>query len=145
MGKHQCRNFPIPKKNNKFINYYVSDGLQGNEFYKNASFKDKQGIIWFGGMNGITYFNPQDIINPAKTWNIRITDFFLHNNPVRKGMKSGIHNIINCPVFNAKEFYLSYKDNVFSIEFATLELNAPNTSTIFILLTMKNGLVCPKV
>lgn len=54
------------KKNNKFINYYVSDGLQGNEFYKNASFKDKQGIIWFGGMNGITYFNPQDIINPAK-------------------------------------------------------------------------------
>ena len=113
------------KKNDKFINYYVSDGLQGNEFYKNASFKDKQGIIWFGGMNGITYFNPQDIINPAKTWNIRITDFFLHNNPVRKGMKSGIHNIINCPVFNAKEFYLSHKDNVFSIEFATLELNAP--------------------
>ena len=40
-------------------------------------------------------------------------------------MKSGIHNIINCPVFNAKEFYLSHKDNVFSIEFATLELNAP--------------------
>lgn len=113
------------KRNNKFINYYVGDGLQGNEFYKNASFKDKQGIIWFGGMNGITYFNPQDIINPAKIWNIRITDFFLHNNPVRKGMKSGIHNIINCPVFNAKEFYLSYKDNVFSIEFATMELNAP--------------------
>lgn len=113
------------KKNNKFINYYVSDGLQGNEFYKNASFKDSQGIIWFGGMNGITYFNPQDIINPAKKWNIRITDFFLHNNPVRKGIKSGIHNIISCPVFNAEEFYLSHKDNVFSIEFATLELNAP--------------------
>lgn len=114
------------KKNKKFLNYYVGDGLQGNEFYKNSSFKDKQGTIWFGGMNGITYFNPQDIINPAKIWNIRITDFFLHNNPVRKGMKSGIHNIINCPVFDAKEFYLSYKDNVFSIEFATLELNAPD-------------------
>lgn len=117
------------QKNNKFINYYVGDGLQGNEFYKNASFKDKQGTIWFGGMNGITYFNPQDIINPAKKWNIRITDFFLHNKPVRKGMKSGIHNIINCPVFNAEEFYLSYKDNVFSIEFATLELNAPEHIT----------------
>ncbi|RGQ99618.1 two-component regulator propeller domain-containing protein [Bacteroides sp. AF26-7BH] len=113
------------KNNNKFINYYVGDGLQGNEFYKNASFKDSQGTIWFGGMNGITYFNPQDIINPAKKWNIRITDFFLHNSPVRKGMKSGIHTIINCPVFKAEEFYLSYKDNVFSIEFATLELNAP--------------------
>jgi len=113
------------KKNKKFINYYVGDGLQGNEFYKNASFKDSQGIIWFGGMNGITYFNPQDIVNPAKKWNIRITDFFIHNTPVRKGMKSGRHQIINCPVFNAEEFYLSHKDNVFSIEFATLELNAP--------------------
>lgn len=113
------------KKNKKFINYYVGDGLQGNEFYKNASFKDSKGTIWFGGMNGITYFNPQDIVNPAKKWTIRITDFFLHNKPVRKGMKSGIHNIINCPVFDADEFYLSYKDNVFSIEFATLELNAP--------------------
>ena len=113
------------KNNNKVINYDVGDGLQGNEFYKNASFKDSQGTIWFGGMNGITYFNPQDIINPAKKWNIRITDFFLHNSPVRKGMKSGIHTIINCPVFKAEEFYLSYKDNVFSIEFATLELNAP--------------------
>ena len=68
--------FPNSKrKTTNLSNYYVSDGLQGNEFYKNASFKDKQGIIWFGGMNGITYFNPQDIINPAKTWNIRITDF----------------------------------------------------------------------
>lgn len=113
------------KKNKKFINYYVGDGLQGNEFYKNASFKDSQGTIWFGGMNGITYFKPQDILNPAKKWTIRITDFFLHNNPVRKGMKSGIHNIINCPVFNAEAFYLSHKDNVFSIEFSTLELNAP--------------------
>ena len=44
--------FPNSKrKTTNFINYYVSDGLQGNEFYKNASFKDKQGIIWFGGMN----------------------------------------------------------------------------------------------
>lgn len=113
------------KKSGKFINYYVGDGLQGNEFYKNTSFKDSQGIIWFGGMNGITYFKPQEIVNPAKQWNIRITDFFLHNKPVRKGMKSGRHNIIDCPVFDAKEFHLSYKDNVFSIEFATLELNTP--------------------
>ena len=112
------------KKNNKFVNYYVGDGLQGNEFYKNTSFRDSRGIIWFGGMNGITYFNPQDIINPEKKWNIRITDFFLHNNPVRKGMKSGRHQIINCPVFQAEEFHLSHKDNVFSIELAALELNA---------------------
>ena len=33
---------------------------------KNASFADHNGILWFGGTNGITYFNPQEITNPAK-------------------------------------------------------------------------------
>lgn len=117
------------KKKKKFTNYYVGDGLQGNEFYKNASFKESDGTIWFGGMNGITYFKPKEIINPAKKWNIRITDFLVHNKPARKGMKSGSYNIIDCPVFDAKEFHLSNKDNVFSIEFATKEFNAPERIT----------------
>lgn len=109
----------------EFINYYVGDGLQGNEFCKNASFKDKNGILWFGGVNGITYFNPEDIIKPSKKWNVRITDFYLHNKPVRKGMRSGRHEIIDRPVFDAETFRLSHKDNAFSIEFATKEPNSP--------------------
>ena len=113
----------------RFINYYVGDGLQGNEFSKNASYKDREGIIWFGGMNGITYFNPQEITNPAKKWNIRITDFYLHNQSVRKGMKSGGYEIIDRPVFEAKEFQLSHSDNAFSIEFSTQELNSPERVT----------------
>lgn len=109
----------------EFINYYVGDGLQGNEFSKNTSLKDENGMLWFGGVNGITYFNPEDIIKPSKKWNVRITDFYLHNKPVRKGMKSGRHEIINRPVFDAEIFRLSHKDNAFSIEFATKEPNSP--------------------
>ena len=112
-------------ENKKTINYFVGDGLQGNEFSKNASFKDKNGTLWFGGMNGITYFNPLEIISPAKKWNILITDFYLHNTPVRAGMKSGNKEIIDRSVFEAKEYNLSYKDNSFTIEFATKEFNSP--------------------
>lgn len=112
-------------ENREFINYYVGDGLQGNEFSKNSSFKDENGMLWFGGVNGITYFNPEDIIKPSKKWNVRITDFYLHNKPVRKGMKSGRHDIIDRPVFEADTFRLSHKDNAFSIEFATKEPNSP--------------------
>ena len=35
-------------------------------------------------------------------WNIRITDFYLHNQPVRQGVLSGGREIINEPVFEAK-------------------------------------------
>lgn len=109
----------------RFINYFVGDGLQGNEFSKNASFKDKNSNIWFGGVNGITYFNPNEITNPAKKWNVRITDFYLHNIPIRKGVKSGNHDIIDEPVFDAQDFHLSYKDNAFTVEFSTIEYNSP--------------------
>lgn len=115
----------LHKESRQFINYYVSDGLQGNEFTKNASLRDANGTLWFGGMNGVTYFNPQEITNPEQEWNIRITDFYLHNHPVKKGMLSGGHEIIDRPVFEVESFHLSYKDNSFSIEFSTLELNSP--------------------
>lgn len=112
-------------QNHHFINYYVSDGLQGNEFAKNTSYKDPEGNIWLGGVNGITYFNPKDITSPEQKWTVRITDFLVYDKPVRKGMKSGNHEIIDRPVFEATEFYLSHTDNTFSIEFATREFNNP--------------------
>lgn len=40
-------------------------------------------------------------------------------------MKSGRYEIIDRPVFEAQKFHLAHKDNAFSIEFATMELNSP--------------------
>jgi hypothetical protein len=40
-------------KNQEVTNYYVTDGLQGNEFTKAASHQDEYGDIYFGGINGI--------------------------------------------------------------------------------------------
>ena len=57
-------NYGISKYDNeykKFINYDVTDGLQGNEFNGYAYYKNKEGYIFFGGINGLTYFNPLDL------------------------------------------------------------------------------------
>jgi len=48
-------------KENIFINYYNSDGLQGNEFSRGVFHKSHSGEIYFGGINGITFFNPSQI------------------------------------------------------------------------------------
>ena len=109
----------------KFNNYYVGDGLQGNEFSKNSTHKDQDGTIWFGGINGITYFQPENISSTSRKWDIRITDFLLNNQPVRAGSLSGGNPIIDCPVYEAKEFRLAHNDNTFTIEFSPLEYNAP--------------------
>lgn len=108
-----------------FNNFYVSDGLQGNEFSKNSSYKDADGTLWFGGINGITHFNPQEIKVTSKQWNIRITDFILRDRPVRKGTLSGGKPIIDSPVYEATEFHLSHNDNTFTIEFSPIDYDAP--------------------
>ncbi|GAB4045123.1 hybrid sensor histidine kinase/response regulator transcription factor [Spirosoma litoris] len=40
--------------------YFVQDGITHNEFNRIAHFQDKAGRIYFGGLNGITWFDPQD-------------------------------------------------------------------------------------
>lgn len=45
----------------KSTNFDASDGLQSNEFNTGSFFKSASGTMYFGGVNGLTYFNPKDI------------------------------------------------------------------------------------
>lgn len=67
------------RKEQIFRNYYKEDGLTHNEFNYASAFKDQQGKMWFGGMNGVQSFTPKDIIsqqeNPPLTW----TGFLKYN------------------------------------------------------------------
>lgn len=51
----------IDTKNNTVNNLSVIDGLQGNEFNGNAAFKSKSGELFFGGINGLNAFYPEDV------------------------------------------------------------------------------------
>jgi ligand-binding sensor domain-containing protein/signal transduction histidine kinase len=44
-----------------FENYTVKDGLQSNEFNSSAFAKDRTGRLYFGGIKGMTSFDPADI------------------------------------------------------------------------------------
>ena len=46
-----------------FRNYTVSDGLQGDEFSPNACARDAAGSLYFGGVNGLTVFDPDEIVD----------------------------------------------------------------------------------
>ena len=44
-----------------FNNYFLEDGISDNEFNQNSLFKGSDGTFYFGGINGINYFNPKDV------------------------------------------------------------------------------------
>ncbi len=109
----------------KFTNYNLSDGLQGNSFNERASFKSSKGILFFGGAQGLTYFYPDSIINDTYTGKVVITELKIFNKLVEIGEEYQGEVILNQSITSTEELELSYKHN-FSIDFAILNNVAPS-------------------
>ena len=108
------------------INFYSGDGLQGNEFCKNASYRDNQDRLWFGGISGVTYFSPNDVKADSNPWHVRIVALSIAGREVTTETLSGGKRAIDAPIFEASSVSLAHGDNAFSIYFATEELNCPD-------------------
>ncbi|MBV9574667.1 MAG: hypothetical protein JOY93_11490, partial [Acidobacteriales bacterium] len=98
-----------------FRNYDASDGLQSNEF-SDGCYQSADGEIFFGGSNGLNAFFPKDVRDNLYVPPVVITSFRIFNRPVPIGDKSVLKKAI--PYVNS--LTLSYRDNVFSFEFAAL-------------------------
>ena len=98
-----------------FRNYDVSDGLQSNEF-STGCYQGRDSEIFFGGSNGLNAFFPDKIRDNAYVPPIVITSFKIFNKPVPIGAKSVLQNAI--PYVDS--LTLSYRESVFSFEFAAL-------------------------
>ena len=107
------------------VNYYAADGLQGNEFSKRVSHRGERGELNFGGTNGVTVFDPRNIVNPGKKPQIHIADFYLKGQPIYQGTLSGRKVITDKPVSETTDFYFNHQDNSIDIEFSALEFHSP--------------------
>ena len=105
----------------KFVNYYVFDGLQGNEFSMGAAFKSKDGELFFGGTGGVTSFYPEKITDQRIPLTPFLTGLYLKNSSIVAGQKSGKREIINRFISDADTICLSYNDNMFTLEFSTFD------------------------
>jgi len=106
-----------------FRNFDVSDGLQSNEFNRAAYYQCRHGEMFFGGINGLNMFFPPAIKDNPHLPPVVITDFKLFNQPV--GLATNAETPLKKVIAATDEIRLSYKDNVFSFEFAALEYTAP--------------------
>lgn len=119
-------------------NYDKNDGLQANEFNRGSMAKTADGVMVFGGINGVTLFNPTDVRQERfepKTW---ITDFEVFNR-TDDGILSEIMG-------GAEKLRLSYDQNFFSLDFATLDYRNVERNTYKYRLTgVDNGWIETKV
>jgi ligand-binding sensor domain-containing protein/signal transduction histidine kinase len=98
-----------------FRNFDVSDGLQSNEF-SDGCYEGRDGEMFFGGSNGFNAFFPENIRNNPYVPPVAITSFKIKNKPV----PIGAHSVLKKAIAYVDSLTLSYRDNVFSFEFAAL-------------------------
>jgi len=113
------------KINCQFRNYDESDGLQGREFNENAALRTSKGELLFGGAYGFNIFNPRNIRHADKSQALTLTGLQVFNKTVGVGEKLNGHVILPQSISEARGITLRYNENVFSIEFAALDLSNP--------------------
>lgn len=109
---------------NSFINFREKDGLVGDEFNRYEYWKSPKGDLYFGGVNGFTYFNPEDVLQGNLLAPIKLTGLSIFNTPIEYQTNS---KVLDAPISYAKHITLNYAQNMFAIEFAYLNFSSPDT------------------
>jgi len=93
-----------------------ADGLRGDEFLLGALFKDKLGRLYFGGQEGLTYFNPENIVNNPYQPPIVLTGLTRQGETPITGEAAG----------QVQEISLRWPDTSFDFQFAALSYILPD-------------------
>lgn len=102
--------FLFDTKKNRFTQFGIDDGVQSMEFSGGAYFKDKDGVMYFGGINGFNFFNPDSVrinqyVPPVVISSIKVMDIRVKGEP--------------------DELILTYNQNFITIEFSALDFSIP--------------------
>lgn len=99
----------------KVRSFDAADGLQGNEFNLGAAYAGRDGRFYFGGVNGVTVFNPKDVAVDPSNPPVVLTSFRVFDRPVH----------LDTLISSTREIVLDYPQNFFSFEFSALAFSAP--------------------
>jgi len=109
----------------KLIRYDKNDGLQGNSFKVASSYKGASGRLYFGGINGLNYFYPEQIHSNKIPAVPVITDLLINNEePEIGGPDSGKNRIKNSVSF-CHRLQINYLQNNFELFFSSMHFANP--------------------
>lgn len=98
----------------KFRNFTILDGLQSNQFNAGSYCRKEDGYMLFGGINGITSFRPETLINNPYTPQPVINRLFVHNREVKPDDETGI---LQDNIAYVNHITLSSSQNSFALSF----------------------------
>lgn len=100
------------REKESFTNYYADDGLHVTEFSPNSSTAYKDGMLMFGGSEGVVYFEPSQVKEIRRTLHVKITDVTVSDRVVEPD--------------GGNRYTLNYNDGSCTVSFAAKEYSAPS-------------------
>ena len=100
----------------RFVHYFESDGIGGNQFNERASCILPDGTLVFGGTHGITWFNPLD--TPAKrTVPLVFENLTIHNKLVMPSDDGPMDKLLS----EKPDITIRHNQNAFGISYSALD------------------------
>lgn len=106
----------------KFTNFTGGNGIENNNFNYSASIMDRRGRIYFGGINGLIVFKPEELVSNQEIPEVVINKLVIFNKTAIPG-KPG--SPLVKPIYNTDEIKLKRKQNSFTLEFVAMNFINP--------------------
>ncbi len=102
-------------KRETFRNYFYEDGIQNQIFEQKLIYKHDDGILYFGGNEGVTYFAPEEVLSvPIKAPNLILKALQINYETVLPG--DG-HQVLEQSLHYTSSVTLSHKQRSISIDY----------------------------
>lgn len=102
--------------------FHKAQGLVGDNFNRDATFKDDSGHLYFGGTEGFSVFDPRVFSRSESDYPLVLTDFKLFNRSVSAADQS---SPLARAITYAEKIALKHSDSMFSFNFAVLDYHSP--------------------
>jgi ligand-binding sensor domain-containing protein/signal transduction histidine kinase len=114
-------------KTGVFKNYTARDGMIEGSYLIGASLMSDNGVMNFGGWNGLTSFRPEEIRDNPIAPPVVITDFLISNRSISQ-LRNDNQMGKGLAISELKELTLDHTESIFSIEFAALHYADPSAN-----------------
>lgn len=110
--------------NEEYELYDNKDGLEGKQFNINSSFNYNNKTFYFGGVEGLSYFQPLNVKSFNVEPKLAFTNLIIGSSKVKVNDTVNKRVVLSKPFAYTKEIILSHKDEDFTIEFSALHFEA---------------------
>src|SRR5690606_12659162 len=101
-------------RNRTARNFIKEDGLQGNQFNPGASYKSGTGLLFFGGSNGFTCFQPSTIRRNPLPPLPRLTSIAVNHEELKPAAHS---SLLNKSIKSTSHITLKARENSLTLSF----------------------------